>query len=218
MFFKIPPAEAERIDPQERLFLQTCYHAIEDAGYTPSNLGHNHKVGVFVGVMNSMYAPAPDHFCFANRLSYLFDFQGPSIAIDTACSSSLTAIHQALDSLYNGLSCCAIAGGVNLIVDPAHYMRLTETSAVSDNRECKAFGADADGFIDAEGVGAVVLKPLRQAEQDGDHIYGILKASSVNAGGKTHGYSVPNPKAQANLVADAIQRAKLDADQMYTFR
>ena len=96
LFFKIAPKEAKRMDPQERLFLQSCYHAIEDAGYTPEGLGPVEKIGVFVGVMNSRYTPQPAHYSIANRVSYFFNFQGPSMAVDTACSSSLTAIHLAL--------------------------------------------------------------------------------------------------------------------------
>ena len=214
LFFKISPAEAEGIDPQERLFLETCYHAIEDAGYTPENLDEAHKIGVFAGVMNSRYSPTPSYFSISNRVSYLLNFQGPSMTVDTACSSSLTAIHLALESLYSGMSTCAIAGGVNLIIDPVHYLRLTGMNMLSGDNRCKAFGANADGFIDAEGVGAVILKPVKQAELDGDHIYGVIKGSAVNAGGKTNGYTVPNPRAQATLVADALQRANVPADHI----
>ena len=212
LFFKISPKEAKRMDPQERIFLESCYHAIEDAGYTPENLGAAEKIGVFVGVMNSRYTPQPVHSSIANRISYLFNFQGPSMAVDTACSASLTAIHVALESLYSGESTCAIAGGVNLIIDPVHYMQLTEMTMLSSGNQCKAFGAQADGFIDAEGVGAVVLKPLPQAQQDGDHVYGIIKGSAINAGGRTNGYTVPNPKAQARLVSEALERANVPAE------
>src|SRR5690606_2027217 len=121
-----------------------------------------------VGVTSSPYASAPDHFSFANRVSYLFDFQGPSLAVDTACSSSLTAMHLALESIRNGSSVCAIAGGVNLILKPSHYQRLAEVNALSSGDKCRAFGEQADGFVDAEGVGAIVLKSLEQAERDGD--------------------------------------------------
>ncbi|NVO09903.1 MAG: polyketide synthase dehydratase domain-containing protein, partial [Bacteroidales bacterium] len=214
LFFKIAPKDAKRMDPQERLFLESCYHAIEDAGYTPETLGNVEKIGVFAGVMNARYTSQPLHYSIANRVSYLFNFQGPSMAVDTACSSSLTAIHLALESIYSGLSDCAIAGGVNLILDPIHYLELTAMTMLSPGNQCKAFGDKADGFIDAEGVGAIVLKPLRQAEQDGDHIYGIIKGSAVNAGGKTNGYTVPNPKAQSTLITKALERANLVAEQI----
>ena len=214
LFFKISPKEAKSMDPQERIFLESCYHAIEDAGYTPETLGKPEKVGVFVGVMNSRYAPQPAHFSVANRVSFLFNFQGPSMAVDTACSSSLTAIHLALESIYSGESACAIAGGVNLIIDPAHYFQLTEMTMLSKGNKVKAFGEEADGVVDAEGVGAVVLKPLAQAELDGDHIYGVIKGSAINAGGRTNGYTVPNPKAQSKLVSQALERANVRAEHL----
>ncbi|MCP5005329.1 MAG: type I polyketide synthase, partial [Planctomycetes bacterium] len=214
LFFQISPREAEQMDPQERLFLEASYHAIEDAAYTPDSLGKTRKIGVFVGVMNSRYTPQPGYFSIANRISYLLNFQGPSMAVDTACSSSLTAIHLALESLYSGLSECAIAGGVNLIIDSVHYLGLTEMTMLSGGNECRSFGEQADGFVDAEGVGAIVLKPLRQAEEDGDHIYGVLKGSAVNAGGKTNGYTVPDPKAQAILVSEALERSRVRAEQL----
>ncbi|WP_129645083.1 GNAT family N-acetyltransferase [Peristeroidobacter agariperforans] len=209
LFFKIAPKEAKRMDPQERLFLQSCYEAIEDAGYTPESLGPAEKIGVFAGAMNARYIPQPAHYSIANRVSYVFNFQGPSMAVDTACSSSLTAVHLALESLYSGSSDCAIAGGVNLIIDPVHYMELSQMTMLSSGSECKSFGENADGFVDAEGVGVVVLKPLHLAERDGDHIYAVIKGSAVNAGGKTNGYTVPNPIAQASLVSLALERAKV---------
>jgi acyl transferase domain-containing protein/acyl carrier protein/SAM-dependent methyltransferase len=214
LFFKISPKEAKRMDPQERLFVESCYHAIEDAGYTPESLGAPEHIGVFVGVMNARYTPQPAHASIANRVSYLFNFQGPSLAVDTACSSSLTAIHVALESLYSGQSACAIAGGVNLVIDHIHYALLADMTMLSSGSQCRAFGAEADGLVDAEGVGAIVLKPLRQAERDGDHIYGVIKGSAINAGGRTHGYTVPNPQAQARLVALALERAQVSADDV----
>ncbi|TQK74548.1 acyl transferase domain-containing protein [Brevibacillus sp. AG162] len=211
LFFQISPKEAEEMDPQERLFLQEAYASIEDAGYTPTTLCESRKVGVFVGVMNGNYPTGATYWSIANRLSYLLNFQGPSVSVDTACSASLTAIHLALESLYSGTSECAIAGGVNLIVDPVHYMKLSALTMLSPTNQCKSFGDQADGFVDGEGVGAIVLKPLDKAIADGDHIYGVIKGSMMNAGGKTNGYTVPNPQAQAQLVADALQRANVHA-------
>ncbi|WP_409174764.1 SDR family NAD(P)-dependent oxidoreductase [Brevibacillus fortis] len=211
LFFQISPNEAEQMDPQERLFLQTAYASMEDAGYTPATLGESRKIGVFVGVMNGNYPAGTSYWSIANRLSYLFNFQGPSLAVDTACSSSLTAIHLALESLYSGTSECAIAGGVNLIVDPFHYIRLSGATMLSAGDCCKSFGDQADGFVDGEGVGAIVLKPLQKAIADGDHIYGVIKGSMLNAGGKTNGYTVPNPIAQSQVIHEALQRAGVDA-------
>ncbi|NRR01524.1 SDR family NAD(P)-dependent oxidoreductase [Brevibacillus sp. RS1.1] len=211
LFFQISPNEAEQMDPQERLFLQTAYASMEDAGYTPATLGESRKIGVFVGVMNGNYPAGTSYWSIANRISYLFNFQGPSLAVDTACSSSLTAIHLALESLYSGTSECAIAGGVNLIVDPFHYIRLSGATMLSAGDRCKSFGDQADGFVDGEGVGAIVLKPLQKAIADGDHIYGVIKGSMLNAGGKTNGYTVPNPIAQSQVIHEALQRAGVDA-------
>ncbi|WP_429843904.1 SDR family NAD(P)-dependent oxidoreductase [Brevibacillus sp. FIR094] len=211
LFFQISPNEAEQMDPQERLFLQTAYASMEDAGYTPATLGESRRIGVFVGVMNGNYPAGTSYWSIANRLSYLFNFQGPSLAVDTACSSSLTAIHLALESLYSGTSECAIAGGVNLIVDPFHYIRLSGATMLSAGDCCKSFGDQADGFVDGEGVGAIVLKPLQKAIADGDHIYGVIKGSMLNAGGKTNGYTVPNPIAQSQVINEALQRAGVDA-------
>ncbi|NEW09014.1 SDR family NAD(P)-dependent oxidoreductase [Paenibacillus sp. SYP-B3998] len=211
LFFGISPREAEQMDPQERLFLETVYASIEDAGYTPDNISATRKVGVFAGAMNGDYITGASFWSIANRVSYVMNFQGPSMSIDTACSSSLVAIHLAVESLYNGTSECAIAGGVNLIVNPFHYQRLSGKTMLSSGNECKSFGAGADGFVDAEGVGAIVLKPLSAAEKDGDHIYGIIKGSMINAGGKTNGYTVPNPNMHRQLVKEALQRADIDA-------
>ena len=211
LFFRISPREAERMDPQERLFLQIAYGAVEDAGYTPATLCESRRVGVFVGAMNSTYSREPSHYSIANRISYLMDFTGPSLAVDTACSSSLTAIHLALESLYSGTSDCAIAGGVSLILDPVHYVTLSEMLMISATDACKPFGDRADGFVDGEGVGAVVLKPLCNALADRDHIYGVIKGSMVNASGKTNGYTVPNPRAQTQLIHEALSRAGVKA-------
>jgi acyl transferase domain-containing protein/acyl carrier protein/aryl carrier-like protein len=210
LFFRLSPLEAQRMDPQERLFLQGAYASIEDAGYTPASVCASKRVGVYVGVMNSTYARQANYWSIANRVSYLFDFQGPSMAVDTACSSSLTAIHLAVESIQSGACDAAIAGGVNLIIDPIQYVSLSAMTMLSSGNQCKSFGDQADGFVDGEGVGAIVLKPLHQATIDGDHIYGVIKGSMVNAGGKTHGYTVPNPVAQRELIQRALKKANID--------
>jgi polyketide synthase PksN len=211
LFFGISPREARQMDPQERIFLETAYACIQDAGYTPQQLDEQQRVGVFVGVMNSNYPSGTRYWSIANRISYLLNFHGPSIALDTACSSSLTAIHLALESLRHGTCTSAIAGGVNLIVDPVHYLRLSEATMLSSSEQCRAFGEQADGFVDGEGVGAVLLKPLTSALAAGDHIYGVIKGSMINAGGKTAGYTVPSPQAQAQVISEALHRAHVPA-------
>ncbi|MBT7755476.1 MAG: amino acid adenylation domain-containing protein, partial [Candidatus Magasanikbacteria bacterium] len=209
-FFRISPAEAEYIDPQERLFLQSAWNAIEDAGHTPESLSDNKRTGVFVGVMNSLYLPQANHWSIPNRVSYLFNFNGPSLSVDTACSSSLTAIHLAMEGLQSGTCETAIAGGVNLILHPLHMTNLTSIGMLSEGPQCRSFGEGADGFVDGEGVGALVLKPLAKAVADGDPIQGVLKGSMINAGGKTNGYTVPNPLAQGRLVTEALEKADID--------
>jgi acyl transferase domain-containing protein/enoyl-CoA hydratase/carnithine racemase/acyl carrier protein len=164
--------------------------------------------------MNSRYTVQPLFYSIANRVSFLFDFSGPSFAVDSACSSSLTAIHLALDSLYSGMCEAAIAGGVSLIVDPQHMLELTALGMLSEGAQCRSFGRDADGFVDAEGVGAVVLKPLDHALRDGDTVYAVIKGSALNTGGRTHGYTVPNPAAQAEVVSSALARAGIDSAEV----
>jgi polyketide synthase PksM len=209
LFFGISPREAEQMNPQERLFLEETYRAIEDACYTPESLSITRRVGVFVGVMNDIYQIQPTHWSVANRVSYTLNFQGPSISLDTACSSSLTAVHLALESLRSGTSECAVVGGVNLILHPEHYIGLCRMIMLSPGDKCRSFGEGADGIVDAEAVVALVLKPLKKALADSDRIYGVIRGSMINAGGKTNGYTVPNPKAQAQLISDALHVSKV---------
>lgn len=209
-FFGIAPVETERMDPQERLFLQTAYECMEDAGYIPKHLSRNQKVGVFVGAMNGYYPTGASFWSIANRVSYLFNFHGPSLSVDTACSSSLTALHLALDSIHNGTSECAIVGGVNLIVSPKHFIRLCTMRMLSPGNTSRAFGANADGIVDGEGVGAILLKPLKKAVEDRDNIYGVIKGSMLNSGGKTNGYTVPNPAYQAKVIKECYREAGID--------
>ena len=220
LFFGIAPREADFMDPQERLFLQAAWHALEDAGVTRAALAAE-PVGVFVGVMYSQYqlwydeasgvAPGGSQASIANRVSYTFDFHGPSLAVDTMCSSSLTAIHLACESIRRGECAAALAGGVNLTLHPNKYIQLSYGRFASTDGRCRSFGAGGDGYVPGEGVGAVLLKPLARALADGDRIQGVIKGSALNHGGKTHGYTVPNPRAQAEVIGRALKQAKWDA-------
>ncbi|QCO06153.1 polyketide synthase (plasmid) [Azospirillum argentinense] len=212
-FFGISPREAARMDPQERLFLETVWSLLEDAGCTSVALDAvERRAGVFVGVMNTHYGllgaeafvhrPAAAggaadalsaHWSVANRVSYTLDLQGPSMAVDTACSSSLTAIHLACESLRRGECAVAVAGGVNLILHPLHYIRMSAMNMLSRGDRCHSFGAAADGFVDGEGVGAVLLKPLSRALADGDRIDAVILGSAVNAGGGPAASRCPAP-------------------------
>lgn len=227
LLFHMSPLEAEQIDPQERLMLQTVWEVFEDAGYTRNNSNRiGQQVGVFIGAMNSDYevmggeewgrsrksVAHSSFWSFANRISYVFDLQGPSLTIDTACSSSLTAVHLACESLKRGECEMAIAGGVNLILHPSHFSKLSKMNMLSDSAQCRVFGEGADGFVDGEGGGAVLLKPLHQAVADGDRIYGVVKGSAMNAGGKTGGYTVPNPSAQSDLIGKVLKKSGIDPE------
>jgi len=221
-FFNISAREAETLDPQERLFLQTAWECVEDACHTRQSL-KGVSVGVFVGVMWGNYAlldvsdeqlksgrPCPPFSSIANRVSYVMNFSGPSMAVDTMCSSSLTAIHLSSLAMQNGDCDLAIAGGVNLILHPNKYQLLAGGQYLSTDGRCRAFGDGGDGYVPGEGVGAVMLKPLHKAIDDGDHVYGVIKATSLNHGGKTNGYTVPNQVAQTNVIDKALDRAGWD--------
>ncbi|CUB27904.1 Polyketide synthase PksN [Bacillus subtilis] len=226
LFFSISPHDAELIDPQERLFLETAWHTFENAGYTRGKL-KRYKTGVFVGVTYSHYqlftAGASDddrkallssYSSIANRVSYFFDLHGPSLAIDTMCSSSLSAVHFACESIKRGESSLAIAGGVNLSLHPDKYTLLSQNHFVSSDGRCRSFGAGGDGYVPGEGVGAILLKSLSKAVAEGDTIYGVIKSTSVNHGGKTNGYTVPNPNEQANIISETLDKAGIGADSI----
>ncbi|MDJ0380479.1 SDR family NAD(P)-dependent oxidoreductase [Streptomyces sp. G-G2] len=218
LFFGVSPREAEIVDPQERLFLQTAWHAMENAGRTRADL-RSHRVGVYVGAMYGLYQlheaedgriGASSHASIANRVSYTLGLTGPSLGVDTMCSSSLTAIHLAVRDLRAGDTDLAVAGGVNLHVHPYKYRFLGQGSFTSSDGRCRSFGADGDGYVPGEGVGAVLLRPLADAVRDGDHIHGVILGTSVNHGGRTNGFTVPNPVAQGDLVARALGESGVD--------
>lgn len=231
LFFKISPDHAEFQDPQERLFLESVYETLEDAGYTRDSLqkykdlGLEGNVGVFVGTTFMEYqfygvesqvkgkniAIPGIPSSIANQISYFYNFHGPSMTVDTMCSSSLTALHLACESIRNGDCKIAIAGGVNLSLHPNKYLFLSQNYFLSAKGRCESFGQEGDGYVPGEGVISLLLKPLARAEQDGDHIYGVIKASAINHGGKTNGYTVPNLNAQANVIKKALKEAKVDA-------
>lgn len=226
LFFGISPKEAALMDPQERLFLQSAWTTLEDAGYSRNQLQHcvNNKVGVFAGVTYNYYPlyiaeewnkgnklPLDiQSFSIANRISYFLNLNGPSLVIDTACSSSLSAIHIACESILQGECLMAIAGGVNLSLHPAKYHFLGSFGFMSEQGRCTSFGEGGSGYVPAEGYGSVLLKPLHLAIKDNDRIYAVIKSSSMNHGGKTSGYTVPNPNAQAELIKMALNKAKIN--------
>ncbi|CAH9067129.1 Polyketide synthase PksJ [Pseudoalteromonas sp. CIP111854] len=222
LFFNISPREANGIDPQERLFLQTAYHALEDAGYNPMTFNQQGTIGVYVGVMYEeyqLYGQVTPDFSFvlpgnpsaiANRVSFYFNLMGPSLAIDSMCSSSLTTIHLACQSIRSNECNAAIAGGVNLSLHPNKFLLLAQGGFAASQPGCRSFGEGGDGYVPGEGVGAVVLKPLTKAIADNDAIHAIIKGSAINHGGRANGYSVPDPLAQAQVIRQAYENANVD--------
>ena len=211
LVFNISPREAESLNPKERLFLQCVWHLLEDAGYTSSSLSPE-VVGVFVGVTKSGWDLYAGSFAsVANRVSYTFDFRGPSLAIDTMCSASLVAIHEACHHVRSGECDIAVAGGMHALLHPSHLSILSATNVLSPDGQCRSFADQANGMVPGEGVGAVMIRPLSEAIQHEDRILAVIRGSATNHGGKTNGYSVPNPQAQRSLVRLALERAEIDA-------
>ena len=230
LFFNISPREAVSLDPQERLFLEYTWMALEDAGLIRENLQRASlddlpgQVGVYAGVMWNEYqlfgaesslrgtpvSLGSSFASIANRVSYVLNLHGPSMTVDTMCSSSLTSIHLACEDLKSGRTDVGIAGGVNVSIHPNKYLTLSTGQFISKDGHCQSFGEGGDGYIPGEGVGVVILKRLSNAIADGDHIYGIIKGTAINHGGKTNGYSVPNPNAQQMVIARALKESKVD--------
>ncbi|MGC1497645.1 MAG: beta-ketoacyl synthase N-terminal-like domain-containing protein [Sulfitobacter sp.] len=220
-FFDITAEEAIAMDPQQRLFLQIAWHAIENAGYTPRTLPR--RTGVFVGAISADYATlaephafdgglstrATDRYQIANRVSYQFDFTGPSMTIDTACSGSGVAIHTAIHALEYGDCDVAIVGGVNLFLHASRFAQFRERGILSDDNICRPFRDGANGAVYGEGVGALVLRPAKAAHEAGDLIRAYVAGSAVNSAGQTPAFTVPNSRSQTDVMQTALAQAKL---------
>ncbi|MGE4427778.1 MAG: amino acid adenylation domain-containing protein, partial [Solirubrobacteraceae bacterium] len=222
-FFGISPREAARMDPQQRLLLEVAWEALEDAGQVPKRL-EGSRTGVFVGISTYDYG----HFQLgrptlvdayagtgaalsiaANRLSYFYDFRGPSMTVDTACSSSLVAVHLACRSLRDGECTLALAGGANVILSPALGVNFDRAGVMAADGRCKAFDSRADGYVRGEGAGIVVLKPMSRAIAEGDPIYAVIRGSATNQDGRTNGLMAPSLQSQEEVLAEAYRRADL---------
>ncbi|WP_312632084.1 SDR family NAD(P)-dependent oxidoreductase [Streptomyces noursei] len=227
-YFGISPREAAQMDPQHRLLLETAVEALDDAGIAPGRLAGSDTC-VFVGVsdlsygglqmirsrqMNAYSMAGGAHSIAANRLSYFFDLRGPSMAVDTACSSSLVAVERACQELAAGGSRVALAGGVNVLLNPGPFIGFSQASMLSKRGRCAAFSADADGFVRAEGAGVVVLKPLADAVAAGDRIHGVIAAYGSNCDGRTMGLALPSARAQEDLLRRVYERAGIGADEV----
>lgn len=227
-FFGISPHEAARMDPQQRLLLEVSWEALEHAGLAPNRL-YGSETGVFVGISSSDYSlfqlhdPAlvdaytgtgNAHSIAANRISYLLDLRGPSLAVDTACSSSLVAVHLACQSLRQQECSLALAGGVNLTLTPQLTVAFSKAQMMAADGRCKTFDAAADGYVRGEGCGVIILKRLSDALAEGDAIMAIILGSAVNQDGLSNGLTAPNGQAQQTVIRKALEQAGVNAPQI----
>lgn len=216
--FGITPREAATMDPQQRMLLEVAWAALEHAGIAPASL-RGSRTGVFTGISTHDYghltmaaggvdlwtATGAAGSISANRLSYVYDLRGPSLAVDTACSSSLVAVHHAVRALREGEADLALAGGVNLMLVPGPTAAFAAAGLLAGDGRCKTFSAGADGIARAEGCGVVVLKRLSDAEYDGDRVLAVIRSSAVNSDGRSHGLAAPNPMAQQEMLREAYR-------------
>lgn len=230
-FFGISPVEANSMDPQQRKVLEMTWSVIESGGYNPRQL-LNKNVGLFIGAHNSDYLelilaqPALSEMygayldsgvhmsMIANRVSRWFDFNGPSEVVNTACSSSLVAVHHAVESIVKGDCSLAVAGGINLILSPRIYKAAHSAGMLSTDGSCKSFDQKANGFVRAEGYGAVLLKSYEQAKIDNDSIYGVIKSAVINHDGKSDSLRAPNLESQTRLIKSAYKSAEVAPDSV----
>ncbi len=220
-FFRIAPVEANVMDPQQRMLLETTWEALEDAGIDPRNL-RGEPVGVYAGIGEVDYRHlvpyVTNHFAAAGttasvavgRIAFTLGLEGPAMSVDTACSSSLVAMHQAVVALQRGEADMTLAGGVNLVLLPEVTVGFVGMDVVSPDGRCKTFDAAADGFARGEGCGMLVLKRLADAEADGDRIWAVIKGSAVNHDGISAGLSVPSGTAQERVIRQALARARVE--------
>src|SRR5690554_1623040 len=229
-FFRIAPVEADSLDPQQRMALEVCWETIENSGYAASHFSGT-RTGVFMGVTTNDYAQllyqshdieqvtpyfatGNSHCVLAGRLAYTFDMQGPAVALDTACSSSLTSVHLACQSLAAKECDYALAGGVNALLSPLGTLPLCAGQMLSPDGQCHTFDQAANGFVRAEGAGAVLLKRLSDAVRDNDNILAVIKSTHTNQDGTTSGLTVPNGLSQKRLISEALAKADIDPAQV----
>ncbi|KAM5383494.1 hypothetical protein ACJZ2D_001943 [Fusarium nematophilum] len=223
-FFKINPREAEAMDPQQRFLLEAVYEATEAAGLPMEDLKGS-DTAVYIGCMTGDYhemlmrdpqdmpkymATGTARSILSNRISYLFDWRGPSMTIDTACSSSLVAVYDAVTALRSGVARIACAGGANLILGPEMMISESKLHMLSPTGRSRMWDASANGYARGEGVAAIMMKTLSQALADGDHIEGIIREIGVNSDGHTNGITLPSPEAQKTLIRQTYKNAGLD--------
>ncbi|MBV8707096.1 MAG: hypothetical protein JO028_07890, partial [Acidobacteriaceae bacterium] len=228
-FFRITPADAEVMDPQQRLFLQICWQALEDAGYTGERV-QGARCGVMAGVLESdfgqrldvcanptrvaqgMLGNAPS--ILAARIAYFLNLKGLAVSINTACSSSLVGVHLACQSLRSRETDLMLAGGVSLYLDEQPFIMMSKAGMLSPTGKCRAFDAQADGIVVGEAAAAVVLKRLSDAQRDGDIIYGVIEGTGTNQDGTTNGITAPNGDAQRELEQSVLRQAGRSASSI----
>ncbi|MDH6195305.1 polyketide synthase 13 [Mycobacterium frederiksbergense] len=224
-FFALSKMEADNIDPQQRMALELTWEALEHARIPASSL-RGTSVGVYVGNSTNDYQflavsdPSVTHpyaitgtasSIIANRVSYFYDFRGPSVALDTACSSSLVAAHQGVQALRSGEADVAIVGGVNALITPMVTVGFDEVGGVlAPDGRIKSFSSDADGYARSEGGGMLVLKRVSDARRDGDQILAVIAGSAVNHDGRSNGMLAPNPDAQEAVLRKAYKNAGIN--------
>lgn len=227
-FFGISPREAMRMDPQQRILLEVAYEAIEDAGIAMETLA-NSRTGVFTSLyasqfgylqklddeLDALFIPTGNAAAMgANRLSYLFDLRGPSMIVDTACSSSLVGVHLACLNLQNNECEQAIVSAVNINLFPSINLLLAKAKMLSPDGQCKTFDAGANGYVQGEGAGAILLKKLDQAKKDKDRIYAVILGSAVNQDGKTNGLTAPNGLQQEVLIRSLYKTIDINPEKI----
>ena len=228
-FFRIPPAEAATMDPQQRLAAEIAWEALENAGYSLTER-RPRATGVFLGVSTDDYkgrfiageAAAVDprmatgtaNSALAGRLSYMFDLGGPSLVVDTACSSSLVAAHLACRSLRAGECDMALAGGVGLLLEPELTVAFARLGMLSPRGRCSTFAEEADGYVRGEGAAMLVLRRLDDARRDGDPVLAVIRGSAVNQDGRSNGLTAPNGSAQREVIAAALADAGVAAAEI----
>ncbi|KAF2654186.1 ketoacyl-synt-domain-containing protein [Lophiostoma macrostomum CBS 122681] len=227
-FFGTNAREMANMDPQQRMLLELAYEAMECYGYTKSHVrSQGDNVGCFIGASFTEYlenayshkptaytAPGTIRAFLCGRISYHFGWTGPSEVIDTACSASLVAVNRAVSAIRNGECPVALAGGVNIISGVHNYLDLARAGFLSATGQCKPWDKDADGYCRSDGVGLVVLKSLKQAQADGDHIMAVIAGAATNQGGLSSSITNPDPVQQARLYKNVLNQAAMQPDQV----